>query len=601
MKTKLMMIGALAATCAVNELAAMPTAEETKQAVPVVKKLLASEHEALKAGRKSRSEVAVAALKRAADAKTEAEKLLLMKGAFALYVQDGNLEKAAETMNAIKAEIPDVPPQSVTNMIEAAHLGASKKEDCARLYKLIGEAKVDIASMKSVAQLFPGWSLLSSEVKPEFISHRGQDRVLRMHPKDQKTPVVLKRTMKLSDKNPCLFLKVASFDGGSDFVLSVRVNGKDVMPDRIVCTSDLEPWEDLVVPLFDWCGQLAEIEIVTKANGWWCEWSHFARIEIAEGNGQETCGLAGVKNGTETAEGYTWSYFTKNGEATVTAAVTPSPKGAITIPATLGGVKVTGIGKNIFDHCKEVASVTIPKGVTSIGQGAFNSCYGLKSVTIPSSVKTIGDWAFSACFQLQSVTLPESLEYIGKGGFINCRSLKTVNIPAKLSVIGDSAFAYCTGLKQFTVDVENKEFTAIDGVVYSKDWSTLVSAPNVSTIARMPPSMTKIGANAFQGCDRLETLTIPENVTMIDCGAFHSCERLGSMTIPASVTKIGPYAFDNCGELTEVTMLGERPEAPNAIFNKNCGKLKAIHVPANAKSWAGMKEWFGIPLVFDAK
>ena len=78
MKTKLMIIGALAATCAVHELAAMPTAEETRQAVPVVKKLLASEHEALKAGRKTRSEVAVAALKRAGEAKTEAEKLLLI-------------------------------------------------------------------------------------------------------------------------------------------------------------------------------------------------------------------------------------------------------------------------------------------------------------------------------------------------------------------------------------------------------------------------------------------------------------------------------------------------------------------------------------------
>ncbi len=600
MKTKLMMMGVLAAASAVHELAAMPTAEETRRAEPVVKKLLASEREALKAGRKSRSEVAVAALKRAADAKTEAEKLLLMKGAFALYVQDGNLEKAAETMNAIKAEIPDVPPQSVTNMIEAAHLGASKKDERARLYKLLDEAKVDIASMKSVTQLFPGWSLLSSEVKPEFVSHRGQDRALRMHPKDQKTPVVLKRTMKLSDKNPCLFLKVASFDGGSDFVLSVRVNGKNVMPDRIVCTSDLEPWEDLVVPLFDWRGKSADIEIVTKANGWWCEWSQFARIEIAEGNGDETCGLAGVKNGTESVDGYTWSYFVKNGGATVTAAVSPSPKGAITIPATLGGVKVTGLGKNLFDHCKEVASVTIPEGVTSVGPGAFNFCYGLKSVTIPSSVKTIGNWAFSACFRLQSVTLPESLEYIGKGGFINCRSLKTVNIPAKLSVIGDSAFACCTGLKQFTVDVDNKAFTAIDGVVYSKDWSTLVSAPNVSTIARMPPSMTKIGGAAFQGCDRLEKLTIPESVTMIDRGAFHSCGRLGSMTIPASVVNIGSGAFDNCGGLTEVKMLGERPEAPENLF-PGCGKLKAIHVPANAKSWAGMKDWFGIPLVFGAK
>ena len=142
MKTKLMMIGALAAACAVNELAAMPTAEETRRAEPVVKKLLASEREALKAGRKSRSEVAVAALKRAADAKTEAEKLLLMKGAFALYVQDGNLEKAAETMNAIKKAIPDVPAQSISNIVETSLNGAPKNVDGARLYKLLDEAVV---------------------------------------------------------------------------------------------------------------------------------------------------------------------------------------------------------------------------------------------------------------------------------------------------------------------------------------------------------------------------------------------------------------------------------------------------------------------------
>ena len=53
-------------------------------------------------------------------------------------------------------------------------------------------------------------------------------------------------------------------------------------------------------------------------------------------------------------------------------------------------------------------------------------------------------------------------------------------------------------------------------------------------------------------------------------------------------------------ELTEVTMLGERPETPETLFPR-CGKLKAIHVPANANSRSGMKDWFGIPLVFDAK
>ncbi|MBQ3290415.1 MAG: hypothetical protein IJH50_13520 [Kiritimatiellae bacterium] len=81
-------------------------------------------------------------MKLADEADTDAAKLLLMKGAFVLYVKDGNLEKAVETMNALEAAISDMPPQSVTNMIEAALAGVPKKEIAARLYRLFDEAKV---------------------------------------------------------------------------------------------------------------------------------------------------------------------------------------------------------------------------------------------------------------------------------------------------------------------------------------------------------------------------------------------------------------------------------------------------------------------------
>ena len=49
-----------------------------------------------------------------------------------------------------------------------------------------------------------------------------------------------------------------------------------------------------------------------------------------------------------------------------------------------------------------------------------------------------------------------------------------------------------------------------------------------------------------------------------------------------------------------MTIRGERLEASKNVF-EGCSNLKSIHVPAKAKSWAGMKEWHGIPLVFDAK
>ena len=97
MKTKLTLVGTMAVACAAFQLAAMPTEKETRLAEPVVKKLLAREKAALESGKKTRAEVAVAAMKLADEADTDAAKLLLMKGAFVLYVQDGNLKKAVET------------------------------------------------------------------------------------------------------------------------------------------------------------------------------------------------------------------------------------------------------------------------------------------------------------------------------------------------------------------------------------------------------------------------------------------------------------------------------------------------------------------------
>ena len=476
----------MAVACAAFDLAAMPTEEEAKQAEPVVQKLLAPKKAALKSGKMTRSEVAAAAMKFADKEKSEAAKLLLMKGAFILYVQDGNLEKAAETMKALKVAMPDIPPQSVKNMVETALRGVSKKKDGDRLYKLLGEAKT---------------------------------------------------------------------------------NGK---------------------------------------------------------------GTVGISDGKVTVDGYTWSYRVRNGEATLMAekdgkpscAVSPAPTGKISIPATLNGVKVTRIGGTAFRYCKELMSVTIPEGVTHIDNHAFNHCYGLKSVTLPSSLKYIGWAAFGKCAELtsveipngvesiepdalsgcgfKSVVIPESVTRIGDRAFCGCLKLESVTIPAGVASIGNGVFGECNALKMINVDSANQAFTAIDGVLYSKDRSELVMWPNPPASAVIPKDVTSIRGWAFAGGKGMTSVMIPESVTNIEDVVFLGCEGLKSITIPASVKSIGEHAFERCGELAEVTMRGERPEAPKNLF-PGCGKLKAIHVSANAKSWAGKKDWHGIPLVFDVK
>ena len=126
---------------------------------------------------------------------------------------------------------------------------------------------------QTFSRMFPGWQ---TSVEPAIeSSHRGQDNVAFVHPPSQQIPAVVSRTLTLSDGNPCLFLKIASFDERSDFYLSVLVDGKEVLPRRRICTPDNEPWQDITIPLFAWRGRKVKIEIVLTANNWWCEHPFF--------------------------------------------------------------------------------------------------------------------------------------------------------------------------------------------------------------------------------------------------------------------------------------------------------------------------------------
>ena len=139
MKTSVFVICAWT-TCLAIEGWAMPTKEETEKATPAVQMLLKTERDALESGKKTRTQVADAAMKLATAADSEAAKMLLMKGAVALYVRDGNLEKAVATMNSLEAAISDMPSQCITNIIEWALLGVPKKNGV-RFYRLLDESR----------------------------------------------------------------------------------------------------------------------------------------------------------------------------------------------------------------------------------------------------------------------------------------------------------------------------------------------------------------------------------------------------------------------------------------------------------------------------
>jgi hypothetical protein len=148
--------------------------------------------------------------------------------------------------------------------------------------------------------------------------------------------------------------------------------------------------------------------------------------------------------------------------------------------------------------------MVIPEGVTNIAWGAFTRCRSLANIDIPNSVVHIGEYAFQDC-ALTSVIIPDSVESIADGVFMDCNSL--INI---------------------TVGVNNPNYTAQDGNLYSKDGKKLlVYAPGKSaTTFIIPEDVTSIGTFAFYGCPSLTTLVIPNNVVTVESDAIAWCESL---------------------------------------------------------------------------
>ena len=355
---------------------------------------------------------------------------------------------------------------------------------------------------------------------------------------------------------------------------------------------------------------------------------------------------------------------------------------------------VTSIGEYAFYDCSSLASITIPNSVTSIGEYAFEDCSSLKSITIPNSVTEIGHYAFYGCSSLTSITIPDSATYIGESVFEGCSSLKSITIPNSVTSIGFCAFAGCSSLTSITIsdsvtsidsdafegcsslksvkvsneycydyfkelgvsDItfavstleeyeeaqklgatklaidSNSKYASKDGLCLIDNGKLILFIGKDLTEYTIPESVTSIRKGAFNGCSRLNSVTvankdcydyfeykvaniafyganasddgrcliidgelkifiakgiteytIPGSVKEIGYGAFSGCSSLTSITVPNSVTSIGGNAFLGCSSLTSITI----PNSVTSIGERafwGCSSLKSITIPNSVTS-----------------
>ena len=321
---------------------------------------------------------------------------------------------------------------------------------------------------------------------------------------------------------------------------------------------------------------------------------------------------------------------------------------SITLPDS-----VKSIGYFAFMNCTSLKSIKIPDNVTNIGWWAFSNCKSLTSVTIPERLNNIGAWAFSGCSSLTgfkvsaknlnyvsvngvlynkdktviiqypakkkdksykipdgvaiiagdafkysanltSITIPDSVEHIGDSAFYNCASLTSITIPKDVTNIGDLAFCGCTSLMEIKVAAGNSNFVSLNGVLFSKDKTTLICYPagkkdksytisdgvtsicwrafsdskNLTAINVATENQNYFSVNGVlynKGKTKLicypagkkdESYTIPDGVTSIYDRAFSDCTSLKRITIPDGMLTIGVHSFFGCANLTSVTIPG---------------------------------------------
>lgn len=249
----------------------------------------------------------------------------------------------------------------------------------------------------------------------------------------------------------------------------------------------------------------------------------------------------------------------EDGKSCIFAGVGDLTETDVVIPAVINGLPVTAIGDMehfAFKGNKEVTSVVIPDTVTSIGPEAFEDCENLKTVVLPDNIVSIGAGAFEGC---------DKFEYnkSGQGD--------------KGNYIGSKNNDYLV-LMNVEKDVVNYSINDGTKMIY---YQAFDGCEKLQSIV-IPDTVTELGVETFMNCTSLESVTFPENGSLILDGTFIGCTALKNIEITESVVEIGSSAFMNCENLASVTISSSVTVIGGSAFY-NCTSLKEITIPETVK------------------
>ena len=288
-----------------------------------------------------------------------------------------------------------------------------------------------------------------------------------------------------------------------------------------------------------------------------------------------------------------------------------TPSGTVTLPEKVSGSTITSVDmsignkvtKIIIPGCikkvgdlsynnKSLQEVVVQKGVEEL-DGSFNSCTNLRSVQLPSTLKAIDFVTFNNCKKLESIVLPEGLTTLGMWAFSGA-GVKEITIPATVTKIESSVF-HNSALETVTVKSKIVGSSMFDGCTKLESVTLNDNINRIESDAfyqcgalkkiKMPKNLKEIGSYAFSGCTSLQVATMPASLSEIGSYAFRDCKALPQINVPSGVTELKSYTFSGCSSLKSIYIPRTVNEVGYYTFD-GCSKLKDVYYQASESMWS---------------
>ncbi len=174
---------------------------------------------------------------------------------------------------------------------------------------------------------------------------------------------------------------------------------------------------------------------------------------------------------------------------------------------------------------------------------------------------------------------------IGEQAFYYSRCPKVV-YPATIAKIDGSAL-FNSSVADVEIAEGNETYLSVDGIVYTKDMTTLWSFPPEHKYDGyvLPETVTAIGDYAFCGLFYLSSFEIPARVKSIGEAAFMGT-RLKNIVIPSTVESVGSAAFQNCKQLVSIEFPEGMTLMPDHVLTY-CSKLESVNLPSSLTKIGG--------------